>query len=102
MVSLTAVAVYIVILLVLGYLMGVLYRMLMKKYSSDKKQKVSKNIGSTDRLIRLFLAVVLFILGVFHLGNPLYLLASGFCLFETFSSWCGLYILTDKNTCSIK
>lgn len=60
-----------------------------------------KNIGTLDRFIRLMIAVALIGLAVWRDSWLLYL-AGAFVLFEAAFSWCILFQLLGKNTCSKK
>ena len=90
-------------MLLTGYMIGVLYRFILKRFNNNKskKQITSKNIGSSDRFFRLFIAVVLFVFGMFNPSNPIFFIASGFCIYEAFASWCAFYSFIGKNTCPI-
>ncbi|WP_430425075.1 YgaP family membrane protein [Maribacter litoralis] len=65
-----------------------------------------KNLGSTDRFIRLFIAVAL--LTTFYTetvtGTLGYILAAvaGVLIFTTFISFCPIYSLFGASTCKIK
>lgn len=61
---------------------------------------MKKNIGTTDRLIRLTLAMVLFALAYWY--QSWILLGIGlFTLYEAVASWCVMYALLGKNSCPI-
>lgn len=83
---------------VAAFIFGLLYRLILKKLVKNANRRFHKNIGLTDRLIRLGLAVILFILAITTTWNPLLLFLSGFVLFEAIFSWCGLYAALGKNT----
>ncbi|VXA94751.1 YgaP family membrane protein [Maribacter litoralis] len=65
-----------------------------------------KNLGSTDRFIRLFIAVAL--LTTFYTetvtGTLGYILAAvaGVLIFTTFISFCPIYSLLGINSCKVK
>ena len=67
---------------------------------------MKKNMGSTDRFIRIFIAVAL--LTTFYTdtvtGTLGYVLAAlaGILILTTFISFCPLYTLFGMNTCKIK
>jgi hypothetical protein len=67
---------------------------------------MKKNMGSTDRFIRIFIAVAL--LTTFYTdtvtGTLGYILAAvaGVLILTTFVSFCPLYTLFGMNTCKIK
>lgn len=59
---------------------------------------LKKNIGSQGRLLRLAIAIVLFILAYLE-GSWILLVAGAFTLFEAAFSWCIVYQLLGKNSC---
>tara|TARA_R110001592_G_scaffold190766_3_gene436796 strand:+ start:806 stop:1012 length:207 start_codon:yes stop_codon:yes gene_type:complete len=67
---------------------------------------MKKNMGSTDRFIRIFIAVAL--LTTFYTdtvtGTLGYVMAAvaGVLILTTFVSFCPLYTLFGMNTCKIK
>ena len=61
---------------------------------------MKKNIGTPDRILRLILAIVLFVLA--YINQSILLLLGGlFCLYEALSSWCAFYALMGKSTCPL-
>jgi hypothetical protein len=60
-----------------------------------------KNIGTADRLLRLGLAFAL-LLYAWWQSSWIALGFSLFTFYEALSSWCILYQLLGKNSCSIK
>lgn len=69
-----------------------------KKFITRSDMK--KNIGTSDRLIRLGLAIILYIYA-WWAGSYI---ALGFALFTTYealASWCIIYALLGKNSCPI-
>ncbi len=64
-----------------------------------------KNIGIKDRLLRLFLAIVIFA-SVFFVSSLfskiILILISIFTLLESLIGWCVFYALIGKNTCLVK
>lgn len=63
--------------------------------------KMTKNIGDRDRLIRAGLGVALLIVSYLTSSLIAFLFAL-FLFFEALTSWCGLYQIMGKNTCSCK
>jgi hypothetical protein len=62
---------------------------------------LKKNIGSKDRLIRLFIALLLLAYAYWQMSW----IALGVSLFtfgEALFSWCILYQLIGKNSCPVK
>ncbi len=65
---------------------------------------MKKNIGLTDRLIRLFIAVIAFILAWLLWGSWmsfLFIAIGLFTLYEAAAAWCALYQIVGKSTCSL-
>lgn len=91
----------IVIMFVLAFIFGFIYRTLLKKFTRTASRGVSKNIGKYDRLIRVVIGVVLFIIAITTTWSPWLLFFSGFAFFEAIFSWCGLYAALGKNSCPI-
>jgi len=61
---------------------------------------MKKNIGTSDRLFRLSIAIILLLLAWWV--KSWILLGFGlFTLYEAAASWCILYQFTGKNTCPI-
>lgn len=61
---------------------------------------MKKNIGTTDRLVRLILACLLLGLAIFY--QSWILAAAGlFTLYEAFAGWCVFYQLIGKNSCPV-
>ncbi|MBA3958397.1 MAG: DUF2892 domain-containing protein [Parachlamydiaceae bacterium] len=62
---------------------------------------MKKNIGLTDRLLRLGVAVLL--LGMaWWWSSWILLLFSLFTFFEALASWCVIYQIIGKNSCPLK
>lgn len=61
---------------------------------------MQKNIGTTGRLIRLGIAILL-LLYAWWQSSWIALTASLFTFYEVFASWCIVYQLLGKNTCPI-
>ena len=67
---------------------------------------MKKNMGNTDRLIRIAISAVLLIVSLLELLpttlNALALIVSAMLILTSFTSFCGLYALFGWNTCKIK
>jgi hypothetical protein len=65
--------------------------------------KIPKNIGLTDRLIRVGIGLVLMILAFFSSGwlALIFSLSALFCFFEGMMSWCLFYQLIGKSSCPL-
>jgi len=90
---------YILIMYIVAFVIGFLYRFILKKFASSTTRRVQKNIGQYDRAIRLAIALGLLLLAITTAWSPWLLFFSGFALFEAIFSWCGLYAALGKNTC---
>jgi len=90
---------YILIMYIVAFIFGFLYRFILKKFASSTARGVQKNIGKYDRAIRLAIALALLFLAVTTSWSPWLLFFSGFALFEAIFSWCGFYAALGKNTC---
>ena len=92
-------SIYILTIIILSFVFGFTYRYLLKKFAKSKLRKLSKNINNSGRIIRFFIGVILFLIGIFTSWNPLYFFFSGFCFYEAIFSWCGVFAAVKK--CSI-
>lgn len=61
---------------------------------------MQKNIGLSDRLVRLAIAVILFAYA-WKYSSIVALCFGVFTLYEVLTSWCVLYQLLGKNSCKI-
>ncbi|MBN9378961.1 MAG: DUF2892 domain-containing protein [Chlamydiales bacterium] len=61
---------------------------------------IKKNIGTSDRILRLTIALIFFGLALWQKSWILALVGL-FTLYEAAASWCVLYQLIGKNTCPI-
>jgi Protein of unknown function (DUF2892) len=61
---------------------------------------MKRNMGNTDRIIRLVLAVLILIYAYIQ-SSWLALGCSLFTFYEASASWCVLYQLMGKNTCPL-
>ncbi len=61
---------------------------------------MNRNMGTTDRVIRLILAVFL-LAYAYSQGSWLAFGGSLFTFYEASASWCVLYQLIGKNTCPL-
>lgn len=62
------------------------------------EEKMRKNIGTADRILRLVIAIILFVLAYIK-GSWLLGFFGLFTLFEALFSWCILYQLLGKSSC---
>jgi hypothetical protein len=93
---------YILIMYILAFVFGFLYRFVLKKFAKGSVRGVQKNIAKKDRLIRLIIAIGLLVWAITTTWSPWLLFFSGFALFETIFSWCGFYAAIGRNTCPVE
>lgn len=62
---------------------------------------MQKNIGSSDRILRFALSLILFALA-FWQASIILLLFALFTLYEALASWCVLYWILGKSSCPIQ
>jgi len=91
----------IVIMFVLAFIFGFVYRMLLKKFARNTIHGAGKNISNKDRTIRVVIGVILLLIAITTSWSPWLLFFSGFAFFEAIFSWCGLYAALGKNSCPI-
>jgi hypothetical protein len=60
-----------------------------------------KNIGTTDRVLRLTMAVLLLLYAWWE-GSWLVLAFSLFVFYEALASWCIVYQILGKNSCPLQ
>lgn len=89
-------------LYVLAGIVGLIYRFVLKKIAKNSSRGVSKNIGTSDRLIRLLIGVVLLLWAITTTWSLILIFLSGLAVFEAVFSWCGFYAALGKNTCPIE
>jgi len=91
----------IILMFALAFVVGFAYRFVLKRVATTTVRGAQKNIGVRDRLVRLAIAIVLFVFAITTSWSPILLFFAGFALFEAIFSWCGFYAAIGKNTCSI-
>lgn len=91
----------ILIMYVLAFIVGFLYRAVLKKFAKGSVRGVHKNIGKNDRIVRLVIWLGLLVWAITTSWNPILLFFSGFTLFEALFSWCGFYAAIGKNSCPL-
>lgn len=90
---------YILVMYILAFLFGFIYRWLLKTFAAGTVRGVRSNIGKYDKAIRYALWLGLLIWAITTTWSPWLLFFSGFALFEAIFSWCGLYAALGRNTC---
>lgn len=91
----------IVALYVLAVVVGLVYRFVLQRIAKGTVRGVHKNIGRSDRLLRLAIGVGLLLWAITTTWSPILIFFSGFALFEALFSWCGFYAALGKNTCPV-
>jgi len=92
---------FILIMFVLAFIFGFVYRAVLKIFARNTTRGVSKNIGTNGRLVRAAIGVALLLAAITTTWSPWLLFFSGFAFFEALFSWCGLHAALGKNTCPI-
>ncbi len=92
----------IVIMYILAFIVGFIYRTILKKFATNSPRGVAKNIGKPDRLLRAVIGVALLLWAITTSWSPILIFFSGFAIFEAIFSWCGFYAALGKNTCPVE
>lgn len=92
----------IVVMYLLAGLFGLIYRALLKRFATGSVRTLNKNIGKSDRVLRLVFGLGLLLFAILTTWSPIIIFFSGFCIFESLFSWCGFYAAIGKNTCPIE
>jgi hypothetical protein len=92
----------IVILYIVAFIAGLLYRTILKRVAKGTVRGVHKNIGWGDRLLRLAIGVGLLLWAITTSWSPILIFSSGFAIFEAIFCWCGVYAALGKNTCPLE
>ncbi len=91
----------IVIMYILAFVVGFIYRAILKKFAPQSAHGAPRNIGKSDRLLRVVIGVGLLLWAITTTWSPILIFFSGFAFFEAIFSWCGFYAAMGKNTCPI-
>ncbi len=86
-----------VVAIIVGFLIGVLLRFVLKKTIVKNVACNLKNIDYQNRLIRLLIGTIGLLIGGYYYV-PLLFVVAGFCLYEAIFSWCGVFALSGKNS----
>ncbi|MFZ4499905.1 MAG: YgaP family membrane protein [Minisyncoccia bacterium] len=92
----------IVIMYILAFIVGLIYRAILKRVAKSSPRGVAQNIGRSDRLIRFAIGAGLLLFAMLTTWSPLLIFFSGFAIFEALFSWCGFYAAIGKNTCPVE
>jgi uncharacterized membrane protein len=93
--------IYILVMFLLAFAFGVASRKTTHQVAKTKVKRVKRNIGQKDRLLRISISVLAFVLAITTTWSPILLFVSGFALFEAISGWCAFYSAVGKNTCPV-
>jgi hypothetical protein len=93
---------FIVIMYILAFLFGFIYRAILKKVAKGSVRGVAHNIGKSDRLLRALVGIALLLWTITTTWSPVLIFFSGFCIFQAVFSWCGFYAAIGKNTCPVE
>jgi uncharacterized membrane protein len=86
---------------VLAFIFGFICRTVLKKITQNTTRGTIKNIGKKDRMMRVVIGTILFLIAITTTWSLWLLFFSGFAFFEAIFSWCGFYAALGKNTCPI-
>lgn len=92
---------YVLLMFVIAFLFGFVYRSILLRVAQSKPRKASKNIDTSGRVIRFIIGVGLLLFAISTDWSPWVLFFSGFCFFESIFSWCGFNAAIGRNTCDI-
>jgi hypothetical protein len=92
----------ILIMYVLALIVGFAYRAGMKLFARRSTHGAPRNIGTSDRLLRVAIGVALLLVAITTTWSPILIFFSGFALFEATFSWCGFYAAIGKTTCPVE
>ncbi|MCX6820106.1 MAG: DUF2892 domain-containing protein [Candidatus Adlerbacteria bacterium] len=92
----------IVVMYILAFIVGFIYRTILKKFAKNSSRGVARNIGKPDRLLRAVIGVALLLWAITTTWSPILIFFSGFAFFESIFSWCGFYAALGKNTCPVE
>ncbi len=94
----------ILVAILAGVVLAIVQRKVLRKTRIDKKDTRTashKNIGTSGRLLRLCIAVVLLVYTVLT-GSLIAALFTGYTFYEALAKWCGLYAVLGKNSCPLE
>lgn len=92
----------IVVMYILAFLVGFIYRAILKKFTKGSVRGVAQNIGKSDRLLRFTIGAGLLLWVITTTWSPILIFFSGFCIFQAVFSWCGFYAAIGKSTCPVE
>jgi hypothetical protein len=89
------------ILYVLAFILGFIYRAIVKRFAQGSVRGFAQNIGTGDRLLRGAIGVGFLVWAITTTWSPILIFFSGFAFFEAIFSWCGFYAAIGRNTCPV-
>ena len=92
---------YVVAVFATAFGVGAVLRRLLRRVRWGGVRRPIRNIGFTDRSLRLCSGVALFAWAIGTTWDPITLFMSGFCFYEGVSRWCVLHSAIGRNTCPV-
>lgn len=92
---------YVVAVFATAFGVGAVFRSLVRRVRWGGVRRPIRNIGFTDRSLRLGFGVALFAWAIGTTWDPITLFMSGFCFYEGVSRWCVLHSAIGRNTCPV-
>ena len=92
---------YVVAVFATAFGVGAVFRSLLRRVRWGGVRRPIRNIGFTDRSLRLCSGVALFAWAIGTTWDPITLFMSGFCFYEGVSRWCVLHSAIGRNTCPV-
>ena len=89
-------------LFALAAIVGLICRFIGMHVGKNSLHGTSKNIGTTDRIIRLAVGATLLLWAITTSWSLSIIFLSGFAFFEALFSWSGLYAAVGKNTYRVR
>ena len=92
---------YVVAVFATAFGVGAVFRSVLRRVRWGGVRRPIRNIGFTDRSIRLCAGVALFAWAIGTSWDPVTLFMAGFCFYEGVSRWCVLHSAIGRNTCPV-
>jgi len=92
---------YVVAVFATAFGVGAVFRSVLRRVRWGGVRRPIRNIGFTDRSIRLCAGVALFAWAIGTTWDPVTLFMAGFCFYEGVSRWCVLHSAIGRNTCPV-
>ena len=92
---------YVVAVFATAFGVGAVFRSVLRRVRWGGVRRPIRNIGFTDRSIRLCAGVALFAWAIGTSWDPVTLFMAGFCFYEGVSRWSVLHSAIGRNTCPV-